>query len=37
MDRVLSSVFPEPILFCGEERDEIPDRDLSMPDHTGDV
>ena len=28
MDRILSGVFPEPIPLCGEESDEIPDRDL---------
>ena len=31
MDRVLSSVFPELIPFCGEESNEILDRGLSMP------
>src|SRR5215467_6728237 len=35
MDRVLSGVFPEPIPFCGEERDEILDRGLSMPGSHG--
>src|SRR5215469_1752652 len=35
MDRVLSGVFPEPIPFCGEERDEILDRALSMPGSHG--
>ena len=35
MDRVLSGVFPEPIPLCGEESDEIPDRDLSMPGSHG--
>ena len=35
MDRVLPGVFPEPIPFCGEEGDEILDRDLSMPGSHG--
>src|SRR5215469_17349186 len=35
MDRVLSGVFPEPIPFCGEETDEILDRNLSMPGSHG--
>jgi hypothetical protein len=34
-DRVLSGVFPEPIPLGGEESDEILDRDLQCPDHTG--
>jgi hypothetical protein len=29
------SVFPEPIPFCGEEIDEILDRDLSVPGSHG--
>jgi hypothetical protein len=28
-------VFPELIPFCGEEIEEIPDRDLSMPGSHG--
>jgi hypothetical protein len=34
-DRILSVCSPEPIPFCGEEIDEIPDRDLSMPGSHG--
>jgi hypothetical protein len=37
MGRVLSGMFPKPIAFCDEERDEILVGTFQYPDHMGDV